>query len=102
MRPYRVFNNVADVPIEWWPLGQRYRMLASTLLLCVLAGAAILAVAVSGWLGLSVFLLGAPAVVVGNWMLNQMNPTGALRESTLLALVYRTARHPIITEPGRH
>ena len=104
MRLSRIFNGVERVDVEWTIpiIDQRYRLPSMTAMVAaMLAGVAITIVS-TPWLGGPIGALAAAAVVYGNWRLNQMDQAGALGEITQLAVMWRAARRPYITNTARN
>ena len=101
MRVSRIFNGVDRVAVEWTILGQRYRLPTMSLMVVSMAGGVAVALLTNAWVGLAATATTAAATVAANWNLNQMDPDGALGETTQLALLGRAARNPYLTNTGR-
>ncbi|MCV7256830.1 hypothetical protein H7J86_32100 [Mycobacterium hackensackense] len=102
MRVSRIFNGVDRVDVEWTILGQRYRPPTMGLMVIGIVVGIAVAVLTNAWIGLAATVVMAAATIAANWNLNQMDPDGALGETTRLALLWRAARYPYITNTGRH
>ena len=102
MRVSRIFNGVDRVAVEWTILGQRYRLPTMSLMVASMASGVAIALIANAWIGLAATAAMAAAIVAANWNLNQMDPDGSLGETTQLALLWRAARNPYITNTGRH
>lgn len=101
MRPFRVFNNVEHVRVEFYIAGQRYQMPSATAAVASLAAGAILSFVLSPWVGVPFGALLLATVGYLNWRLNQMNHDGFLRETTQIKLYWRTAFKPRTRNYGR-
>lgn len=94
MRPFRVFNDVEHIRVEFYILNQRYQMPSASAAVGALALGTILSFGVSPWLGVPVAGLLLMTVAYLNWRLNQMNFDGFLRETTQIKLYLGTAWKP--------
>ncbi len=100
MRAFRAFNNVDRVDVEWTKLGLRWRMPSFCALLGTLVVGAFLAKMTNFWVGGTVALVLAFAVLTAVRWINGMDPDGVFDEVTQIRMLLRTVRRPRINNAG--
>lgn len=100
MRTYRVFNQVDTVPVEWTAFGMRWRVPSRGALIGALGVGIVIGRGVNPWIGVALWLLLSAVIVYVNLQINRMDPLGRLREGTQVSLLWRTMRHPIVSNGG--
>ncbi|KXO90612.1 Uncharacterised protein (plasmid) [Tsukamurella tyrosinosolvens] len=91
MLPYRVWNSIAKVRVEWKLGGVIFGPRASIAILALLASAVLL-VQIHVLLAVVVVFVGLVVVTLYATLLSRLEPTGTLSETTQLKLLRRGLR----------
>ncbi|SIH21695.1 Uncharacterised protein [Mycobacteroides abscessus subsp. abscessus] len=106
MYPFRVFNDVKEVVVEWrlkllGNRSQRYQLPAIGILMGTFPVALTISFFTSPWFGLPLGAIFLIWFIRLNSRINSMNKSGHLRDTTQLLLYWRTAFRPEVKNRGR-